>query len=619
DSEVVAIEDAPSLAETMSALEIQSPVEEVPSLAETMSALNVDEPVVPAENFETVAAELVMDAPVEDPTAAFVDEVGLNPADDRGELTTENLISVRLDKVSLEDAINLFAQLSGANIIVPELAEAAPISVNLKDVEWRPALQSILDTYNYELYQRVSGSNVYSVRRRAADAPEPQVVETFLLKYATVPNVAALVRELLPEDAKISEFASRNMLVVKSSESSLSEVRAVLETIDKVRQQVYIESKFMELNDDAVKMLGINWALLQTDEQGNHKGYQAGLGDLKKTKSRGETYSRSGGRYYDATGSEFAFGPQDALSEGQLSNPNGPGIDIWNGLTPSISSVTGLDKSEVITSVLDADDFRVMLSALEDNADINIVSNPKIIVANEESANISIVRKEPNLKQERQQTAGAAAGGAIDNTTFELDPDRPFFEYGVTLDVVPSINTTSNITMKIKPAITRFVRDKPAGEVTYPIYDEKSVETVFSLASGQTAAIGGLTEVSEGEEEKKVPLLGDIPYLGRLFSWKRTTQGIQETVIFVTVGLANTHQITEETGMPSDAELARRRVISDNNNKQLRARSRSYFIAGEGDRVEDARKIMDRVEEQRVEQRRLALERAQEKAEKAST
>ena len=138
-------------------------------------------------------------------TNEMVDSLSVDRLVDESEVSVlGNLISVRLNKVGLEEAINLFAQLSGANIIVPELTEASLISVNLKDVEWRPALQSILDAYNYELYQRVSGSSVYSVRRRPAGAPEPQIVETFKLKYATVPNAAALIRDLLPADAKVS-------------------------------------------------------------------------------------------------------------------------------------------------------------------------------------------------------------------------------------------------------------------------------------------------------------------------------------------------------------------------------------------------------------------------------
>jgi len=345
---------------------------------------------------EIAPVEVAATPPVEE---AMIDDLGMVSYDEEFASSDDELISVRLNRVGLEEAINLFAQLSGANIIVPELAEAAQISVNLKDVEWRPALQSILDSYNYELYQKVSGSNVFSVRRRPAGAPEPQVVETFTLRYATVSNVAALVRELLPEDAKISEFASRNMLVVKSTESSLSEVRSVLETIDIVRQQVFIESKFMELSDGAQKELGFDWKQFGLDEQGEG-GLTTSVGSSTQTYNDGRQLT--------------ALGPTDATIPLAINNFS----------------------DHMFTSVLDVEQFSLVLNALESERGVNVVSNPKIIVANEEKANISIVRKEPNLKQERQQTAsGGGSTEGIDQTTFTLDPDMPFFEFGIKLDV----------------------------------------------------------------------------------------------------------------------------------------------------------------------------------------
>jgi type II secretory pathway component GspD/PulD (secretin) len=522
--------------------------------------------VAPAlEGSEKIAAEAADDN---------VDDLNMSSYDDAAGSSNDNLISVRLNRVGLEEAINLFAQLSGANIIVPELTEAAQISVNLKDVEWRPALQSILDTYNYELFQKVSGSNVFSVRRRPAGAPEPQVVETFMLRYATVPNAAALVRDLLPEDAKISEFASRNMMVVKSTESSLSEIRSVLESIDVVRQQVYIESKFMELSNGNQLDLGFDWKQLGLNDQGEG-GLSAKVGSSIQTYADGRQIS--------------SLGPADPV--------------------PNFSE-------HIFTSVLDVDQFNLVLTALESDRGVDVVSNPKIIVANEELANISIIRREPNLKQERQQTAGAQGGAAIDNIVFTLDPDMPFFEFGIKLDVRPSINTTSNITVSIKPSLTRKFGDKAAGENTYPIIDEKTVETVFNLASGQTAAIGGLTEVTDSEKERKVPYLGSIPLVGRLFSWKQTISDQTETIIFVTVGLANTQEMNLETGLPEDSELARRRMIEDADDRRLRDLRRQNYEASGDDELDALIDQIQRKEDERVEKREKALQKEAEKAAK---
>jgi type II secretory pathway component GspD/PulD (secretin) len=584
-----AVAEVDPLAEVMEAVkaasnetavvEDHSPAEEVEAFAEL--AATVDE----------MAADVAELTELEAPTDALImDEYEDAEVDSSGQL-----ISVRLNKVGLEEAITLFAQLSGANIIVPELSEAAQISVNLKDVEWRPALQSILDSYNYELYQKVPGSNVYSVRRRPAGAPEPQVVETFKLQYATVPNAAKLVRELLPENAKVSEFASRNMLVVKSTESAINEIRAVLESIDKVRQQVFIESKFMELNDRAQQDLGIDWKVLQAYSAGTvGKTEQSFMSNDSRTETGNTFTDASGQRYEEAAG---------YIDRGQR-NP-GSGLFTLEGVTPTAQNVTTKTTAEILTSVLSADEFRLVLSALQENRGANVVSNPKVIVANEEKANISIVRKEPNLKQERRE----ALNDNPDSVTYVLDPNREFFEYGIKLDVTPSINTSSNITVMINPSLTRFVRNKIAGSTTYPVIDEKSIQTVFSLASGQTAAIGGLTQATESQEERKVPVLGSIPFLGRLFSWKQTVHDQDETIIFVTVGLANTQEINADTGLPGDAELARRQVIQDRNRRVLRDRGREYYQAGEEDKLQDMMKVMQRKEQERLDRRERAGQR----------
>lgn len=551
-----------------------------------------------AEADATMADSVELEAVPED---EMIDDLGMVDYDDDSASSAGDLISVRLNKVGLEEAINLFAQLSGANIIVPELAEASQISVNLKDVEWRPALQSILDAYNYELYQKVSGSNVFSVRRRPVGAPEPQVVETFKLKYATVPNAAMLLRELLPETAKVSEFASRNMIVVKSSESSLAEVRSVLETIDTIRQQVFIESKFMELSDGSQKDLGIDWKVLQ--------GYSAGtVGPVQGSRSYSDSSTETDTRLTDIYG--LPYEEAGSYSDNGQRIP-GSGVFTLGGVTPTISKITTEASSTMLTSVLSADEFRLVLSALEENKGVNVVSNPKVIVANEEQASISIVRKEPNLKQERTESLNDTPT----EISFTLDPEMPFFEYGVKLDVTPSINTSSNITVRIKPSLTRKFGDKDAGATTYPIIDEKTIETIFNLASGQTAAIGGLTEVTDSELERKVPVLGSIPFLGRLFSWKQTVSDQQETIIFVTVALANTQEINMETGLPEDSELARRQLIKDRNKKALRAQGREFYQAQEEDKLDDMLEVMSKKEEERQQRRARSLQKDQEESE----
>ena len=87
---------------------------------------------------------------------------------------------------------------------------------------------------------------------------------------------------------------------------------------------------------------------------------------------------------------------------------------------------------------------------------------------------------------------------------------------------------------------------------------------MFALDNGKTVAIGGLTETTDREVTSRVPLLGSIPLIGRyLFSHTHTEKAQEETIIFVTVGLAMPDSILRDTGLPENTQLTRRHIIAD--------------------------------------------------------
>jgi len=207
--------------------------------------------------------------------------------------------------------------------------------------------------------------------------------------------------------------------------------------------------------------------------------------------------------------------------------------------------------------VLSAADFQLVLSALKQMNGISVVSNPKIIVANEEPATIHIGQTE------RPFVSSVTPGQQGIAPVVTYNPGEPV-DLGVKLTVTPTVNTASNITVKIEPELTRFLSDAvaPNGQ-TYPIIAKKTISTVFALDSGKTVAIGGLTETSDREITSKIPLLGDIPLLGKyLFSHSHKEKAQEETIIFVTVGLAMPDSLLRESGLPEDTELTRRHIIA---------------------------------------------------------
>jgi type II secretory pathway component GspD/PulD (secretin) len=333
----------------------------------------------------------------------------------------------------------------------------------------------------------------------------------------------------------------------------------------------------MEMDDSAIKDLGINWQVLQ--------GYSAGIGNmnwqLNERREWGRTQNDSVRQWdnrssLDEINQRFDIDGQPYEESTTTYEEQPPESGNWVGqtrITPTRELRDGIDRDKDIQSqagdtftrtitdlrsaILGADDFSIVLSALQQINGVSVVSNPKIIVSNEEDAIIHIGQTERPFDAELIPATETADARVI------YRPGAPV-DFGVKLTVTPTVNTMSNITVRIAPELTRFVRDDfaPDGRTRYPIVATKTIRTMFCLESGKTVAIGGLTETEDRDVVKKIPLLGDIPILGKyLFSHKSTKRSQKETVIFVTVGLARPNHIEKTDGFPEDTELTHREIM----------------------------------------------------------
>ena len=231
---------------------------------------------------------------------------------------------------------------------------------------------------------------------------------------------------------------------------------------------------------------------------------------------------------------------------------------------------------------LTASDFSLTLSAFEQLDGVSVFSNPKIIVANEESATIDKTTKDQNV--EVQATRSGTSSDQLDITTkLAVIPGKEesfvgeaFFSYGITLKVTPRVSSTGLITVQIEPSISDkdisqggdssgknlgyFVIEGSAGTPTakFPIIKVNRMKTVFSMQNGTTAVIGGLSRTTENNSDSGIPFLRSLPWVGpRLFGWKNRNKEQKEIVIFVTVGLADPVGLREDVGMPKNAILSR--------------------------------------------------------------
>ncbi len=485
------------------------------------------------------------------------------------------LISIQLNDVPLETAVKMFIGVAGANIIASSANLTGNVTVNLRNVEWRTALQSILEIHNLTLSEKQPGSQVYIILPRPPDAPEPMFVENFVLRFKRPDTLVTGIKELLGTNGKVLHSAG-NMLTVMATAGTMPNVRRLIEQVDQPISQVLIEAKFVELNNSAIKNLGINWQSLEgltvaltqptlnytrdevrrrmdqdaqvaTDSAQRSSIYQStrtsaptvdlGTGILSGTdaysRTRQETRSRAHGDY----------------------SVSGKNFEDFESSSGKITTVPPYDMKETraYSAILTAPEFAVTLSALQQTGGVEVISNPKIVVASGERATIHVGRKDPEIK-------------AVADTNLEgrLTYQREgWIESGVRLEVIPVVNTANLISVTISPQLSRVIGYQESGDtkVKIPILQTREITSQFSLPSGRTVAIGGLTETQDREDVRKIPLLGDLPLIGRyLFSHKRTERTQDEIIIFVTMAIAESDSMDVHSGIPMDGLLIRNRL-----------------------------------------------------------
>ncbi len=606
---IVSVTAVMLLAVTVQAAE-EPASEPMPAAAEAGVALPMPPPAeavaVPAEPEPAAAEEPLPQAvepePEEAEPAAPVDTVPVEQepisATQRGDM-----ISITLNDVEMTDVINMFIRISGANIIATPTNLTGRVTVSLKDVEWKAALTAILEMNNLTLVRSTPDVEVYSILPKPEGAAEPMFIETFLLKYKRPEALSEGVKLLLAPNGQLLH-ASGNMMSVLGTSKHIEDVRSLVEDIDLRVPQVVIEAKFVELNNQAIEDIGLNWQILQ--------GYTVGADNLQwsqqnersitesdartrrdyrnasNTRTRDRTSGGTGdtttmgNTFFDINGNQY-----EETSTTYEEQPPGSGVYVpvitrtpttettVNNVGSSASTLSVIDSvvsgtdqertqsrdvsrtfSELQSAVLSADAFSLTLSALKQLNGADVISNPKLIVASGETASIHVGRQDPEIR-------AVADNNLQGRLTYERSD---WIESGVRMEVTPIVNTEDVISVIIKPVLSRVIGFQESGDtrVQIPILSTREIVSQFNLPSGKTVAIGGLTETQDQEQVKKVPFLGDIPIIGKyLFTHTHKERVQDEVIVFVTMALAHPEELETNAGVPTQETLLERRVTQD--------------------------------------------------------
>ena len=354
--------------------------------------------------------------------------------------------------------------------------------LSLRDVTAEEALNALLDTYDL-YYVKQGDSNIYVIKSKA-DGKHITVSRVIFCNYAKASDLTKILESRLTKGGRIVSDTRTNSLIITDLADSIDKMEGLIRSLDVPTQQVLLEAKIVDINLSHGTAIGTRW----------NETYRDGLVNPTVDPSK-------------MNNKNFVY-----------DTPIGSVMGL--GLTKSFARVG--------VSILEGDDWSIngtFEAGIEDK-DAKVLSNPKLLVLNNQEASIDIVEEIPYLESKTTSTEG--------NTTGTM----AFKEAGIKLKVKPQINRDGSIVLSISPEQS-YRTGETIGSENTPVINTSKSTTTLMLRSGETAAIGGLIRETEDSTINKVPLLGDIPILGYLFKSETKNKSRYELTIFITAKIVN--------------------------------------------------------------------------------
>lgn len=407
--------------------------------------------------------------------ALLVEPAFVFAAKDDG-LYSTNLISIDFQGTTLYTVLNVLSMKTGMKLISDTNLYQKKIMLSLKNVTAEEALNALLDTYDL-YYVKQGDANIYVIKSKS-DGSHITVSRVVFCNYAKASDLEKILSTRLSKGGKIVSDTRTNSLIITDLADSLDKMEGLIRSLDVPTQQVLLEAKIVEINLTNNFSLGTQWDGIFRD----------GL-----------------------------------VNPSPILNPYTNKNFLYKTPVP-----VALDNSfgAIGVSILEGDwSISGHIEAGIEDKNAKILSNPKLLVLNNQEASIDIVEEIPYMES---KTTSSSTGDVTGTTSFK--------QAGIKMKVKPQINRDGSIVLTVSPE--QSYRTGKAIDNT-PIINTTKSTTTLMLRSGETAAIGGLIRETEDETVIKVPLLGDIPLLGYLFKSTQKNKTRSELTIFITAKIVN--------------------------------------------------------------------------------
>lgn len=443
---------------------------------------------------------------------------------------TGKKISLDFQDIEVRRVLQLLADFTEINMVAADSVQGN-ITLRLKDVPWDQALDIVLKTKNLD--KRRNGSVIWIapvaelIKAEDEEAKAiaqsiklaPIQTEYIKLSYAKAADVLKLLEEsrdakgsisnrtansdslalesvLSPRGSAVADVRT-NTLIVNDTAQNIDKVRKMIDLLDVAVKQVMVEARIVRATTDFTKEMGVKWGILSQGVTNNDSllvgGSDTTLWNLRKP----TIDTTTGTATYD------------------IQRPDNLNVDL---------GVTAQGASSIAFGLISLSDFMLdlELSALQADGYGEVISTPKVLTADKQPAKVASGTQIPYQSAE--------SGGV--NTVSKTE----FVDATLSLDVTPSITPDGKIQMMLKIKNDSVGTPTPTGQYTI---NKNEINTNVLVDNGETVVLGGIFEQMTTSNQTKVPFLGDLPYIGRLFRKDAKTDKKSELLIFVTPRIVN--------------------------------------------------------------------------------
>jgi general secretion pathway protein D len=339
-----------------------------------------------------------------------------------------------------------------------------------------------------------------------------------------------------------------SQLIVTNTLKNLQRIERILQKYNQT-QQVEIEAKFLEVTQGALDELAFRWNVVNRFKSNRSQVNTGTLQGVTPAIDNLRTLAQ-------------AFAPSNSSrGDGQIVRDNNSEPIPINNQPPNLPGQINIGTASVpfgsFLGLVDRAQVNLMIRALEQKTDSDLMSAPKLTVLSGKTASI-VVAQELRYPQSYGETRSeVGTGSTIGNSTsagvtITAGTPRDFAtrNIGVEMRVTPTVESDSSISLRLEPKVTAFEGFMEyggmnvavtGGNTVYvpsgfyqPLFSTREIRTEVTVQNGWTVVMGGLTHEEVKEVHDKIPILGDIPLLGKMFRSKSETMKKRNLLIFVT-------------------------------------------------------------------------------------